>query len=108
MAFLGVTDFPALLPPKENVVAALTTSLGLSRARNSPANGFFIILSSISVQKKHLAVRCLLPNSIYSSRSPWKMVSVDAMDSMGEVLTDASSCRFHRAICLHKTRYTSP
>ena len=43
IAFLGVTDLPALLPPKEKVVAALTTSRGLSRARNSPANGFFIL-----------------------------------------------------------------
>ena len=45
MAFRGVTDLPALLPPNEKVVAALTTSRGLSRARNSPAKGFFISAS---------------------------------------------------------------
>ena len=48
MAFLGVTDLPALLPPKEKVVAALTAFCadccfpGLSRARNRAMNGFFI------------------------------------------------------------------
>ena len=42
MAFRGVTSLPAFDPPKKNVIAELTASLGLSRERNRKVSGFFM------------------------------------------------------------------
>ena len=42
MADRAVTDLPDTLEPKGKVVAALTAFWGLSLARNSAANGFFM------------------------------------------------------------------
>ena len=44
-AFLGFTALPEADEPKKNVVAADTASRGLSRARNKPRNGFFMVTS---------------------------------------------------------------